>query len=194
MFGRLFQKKIMVEDVGSSAPEREPVAPARDGEAAASAATLARIVRLSDEIAATTRALDAAAFRGLAESHTEARRAALAAEEVALREVRRARVARMREERLGEGVWQAKLERAWEAAQRGETEYLLLRFPSELCEDGGRMINAPDPEWPSTLRGPAAEIHALWQAELKPHGFGLTARILEFPDGFPGDAGISLIW
>jgi hypothetical protein len=192
MFGRLFQKQFIIADVGMPTPE--PIAVERGREAEASVATLARIVRLSDEIAATTRALDAAGFRSLAESHAEARRTALHAEEVTLREVRRARVARMREERLGEGVWQAKVERALEAALRGENELLLLRFPSELCEDGGRMINAPDPDWPSTLRGPAAEIHALWQAELKPLGFGLTARILEFPDGFPGDAGISLTW
>jgi hypothetical protein len=33
-----------------------------------------------------------------------------------------------------------------------------------------------------------------WQRDLKPHGFGLAAQILEFPDGIPGDAGLILIW
>ena len=39
-----------------------------------------------------------------------------------------------------------------------------------------RMINAPDPDWPETLRGPAADVYARWGDELKPRGFGLAAR------------------
>ena len=33
-----------------------------------------------------------------------------------------------------------------------------------------------------------------WKRDLKPHGFGLAAQILEFPDGIPGDAGLILVW
>jgi hypothetical protein len=29
---------------------------------------------------------------------------------------------------------------------------------------------------------------------LKPLGFALSARIVSFPDGFPGDAELSLVW
>lgn len=166
----------------------------RADEAEASADTLARIVRLSEESAAATAVLDAGTFRTLVEAHADARRAARVAEEMARREARKARIAQLRAERLCEDDWRTKLERALEAAARGEKEFLLLRFPSELCEDGGRMINAPDPDWPSTLRGPAADVHARWVQELKPRGFGLVARILEFPGGYPGDAGLSLTW
>lgn len=189
MFGLAIRKKVAAS-VAAPAQTIED----RAQEAEASAATLARMVRISDEIAAATAALDATAFRGLAEAHADARRSAVRAEEEARREARRAHVARMREERLDEDAWRTKLERALEAAARGEKEFLLLRFPSELCEDGGRMINAPDPDWPTTLRGQAADVHARWRDELKPRGFGLAARILEFPGGFPGDAGLTLTW
>jgi len=191
MFGFVNKKQAAV--VSSPATDRA-AAESRVREAEATAATLARIVRVSDEIAATTASLDATAFRGMVEAHADARRAALRAEEVARRETRAARVAQLRDERLADETWRLLLERALEAAARGEKEFLLLRFPSELCEDGGRMINAPDPDWPSTLQGPAADIHARWRDELKPRGFGLVARILEFPGGFPGDAGLSLTW
>jgi hypothetical protein len=190
MFGLAFKKKAAT----TPAPAGTTI-DARADEAAASAATLARIVRVSDEIAATASAtLDAGAFRDLAEAHADARRAALKAEEIARRTAREAQVAAMREERLDDDGWRIRLERALEAAARGEKEFLLLRFPSELCEDGGRMINAPDPEWPTSLRGPAADVHARWHDELRSRGFGLTARVLEFPGGFPGDAGLFLTW
>lgn len=192
MFGLAMKKKAAVSVAVSAVTPS--VAEERAREAEASADTLARIVRISEEVAAQTAALDATAFRGLVEAHADAKRAASRAEEEARREARRAHVARMCEEHLDEDQWRAKLERALEAAARGEKEFLLVRFPSELCEDGGRMINAPDPDWPSTLRGPAADVYVRWRDELKPRGFGLVARILEFPGGFPGDAGIILTW
>jgi hypothetical protein len=192
MFGLALRKKV-ADPVVAPATKADAAA-ARAREAEASADTMARIVRISDEVAAATAALDAVAFRGLAQAHADARRAALRAEEEARREARRARVAQLCDERLSEDEWRTKLERALEAAARGEKEFLLLRFPSELCEDGGRMINAPDPDWPSTLRGSAADVFARWHEELKPRGFGLVARILEFPGGFPGDAGLTLTW
>ncbi|MDK9697856.1 MAG: hypothetical protein OEL76_15865 [Siculibacillus sp.] len=191
MFGLTLKKKVAIAVVDE--PAIRP-GEARAREAEATAATLSRIVRVSDEAAAAIAALDAVTFRDLASAHADARRAALRAEEEARRAARRARVEQLAAERLSEDDWRTKLERALEAAARGEKEFLLIRFPSELCEDGGRMINAPDPDWPKTLRGPAADIHARWRDELKPRGFGLAARILEFPGGFPGDAGLSLTW
>mgnify|MGYP001267655654 CR=1 FL=1 len=191
MFGLAIRKKTNAAAVAAPSVGSDEV---RAREAEASAATLARIVRVADEAAATAASLDAAAFRTLVEAHADARAAALRAEEAARREARTLRVAQMREERLDDDGWRDRLARALEAAARGEKEYLLIRFPSELCDDGGRMINAPDPDWPQTLRGQAADVYARWHEELKPRGFGLTARILEFPDGFPGDAGLSLTW
>lgn len=96
--------------------------------------------------------------------------------------------------RLSEASWQHMLRSARAAAQKGEEEQLLLRFPAELCTDRGRAINAPDPSWPTTLRGLAAEVFMRWKKELQPQGFGLAARVVEFPDGMPGDIGLFLEW
>jgi hypothetical protein len=71
---------------------------------------------------------------------------------------------------------------------------MLLRFPGELCSDGGRAVNVPDPNWPQTLRGEAAEMYLRWERDLKPCGFHLAARIVDFPGGMPGNIGLFLIW
>lgn len=83
---------------------------------------------------------------------------------------------------------------AREAARRGETGVAALTFPAALCMDGGRAINLPDPQWPATLRGKAADFFLRWDKDLRPLGFALSARIATFPDGFPGDAELSLVW
>jgi len=90
--------------------------------------------------------------------------------------------------------WRALLHEARHAAQRGDTELLVLRFPAALCSDGGRAINVPEHDWPSTLRGEAAETYLRFERELKPLGFHLLARVLEFPGGFIGDIGLFLHW
>ncbi len=91
-------------------------------------------------------------------------------------------------------LWHHILKESHDAAMNGETEHLILRFPSELCSDGGRAINAPDPEWPRTLRGEPAEVYLRWERDLRPRGFHIVARIMNFPDGFPGDVGLYLVW
>lgn len=98
------------------------------------------------------------------------------------------------EHHVADGQWRSIINGAHEAASRGEKEYLALRFPAEVCSDGGRAINAPEPTWPTTLRGEAAEVYLRWLAELQPKGFHLTARVLEFPGGIPGDIGLFLSW
>jgi CBS domain-containing protein len=90
--------------------------------------------------------------------------------------------------------WHRMLSEARLAAQKGEEEHLLLRFPCELCSDHGRAINAPDPSWPTTLRGIAAQLFMRWKEDLRDRGFSLHARVLEFPDGLPGDIGLFLAW
>ena len=51
-----------------------------------------------------------------------------------------------------------------------------------------------EPRWPGTLRGEAAEIYLRWERDLKPHGFHLSARVLDFPGDLPGDIGLFLVW
>ena len=104
------------------------------------------------------------------------------------------RVKELIDQHIADDTWKAMIHRAREAAEHGEKEVMLLRFPSDLCTDRGRAINVPLPDWPKTLRGEAAEIYLQWERGLKPEGFHLTARVLEFPGGTPGDIGLFLIW
>src|SRR5271154_6595547 len=91
--------------------------------------------------------------------------------------------------------WRELLHQARQGAERGEKEYLLLRFPSELCKDGARAINnPPNPDWPKTLQGEAMELYARWRDQLSPRGFHLAARVLDSPGGNPGDVGLFLFW
>ena len=136
----------------------------------------------------------AAAFRRMVEAHEDAKRQAREREIQIHEQAKLALVKKLAAQKLEDRAWKDLKDRAMAAAERGEKDFLLLRFPSALCADGGRMINAPDPNWPSSLRGPAADVFERWRDELKPAGFGLVARILEFPGGYPGDAGLTLTW
>ncbi len=109
-------------------------------------------------------------------------------------EIHKKDVYRLIDTHISDKEWNKLVHNAREAAERGQTEYLLLRFPHELCSDGGRAVNAPDPEWPRTLRGEAAEMYLRWERELRPRGFHLAARVVDFPYGMPGDIGLYLIW
>ncbi|HLY56817.1 MAG TPA: CBS domain-containing protein [Stellaceae bacterium] len=103
-------------------------------------------------------------------------------------------VAALTEAHVGSEKWASLLGQARKAAADGAKEFMLLRFPGDLCSDGGQAVNAPSPDWPRTLRGEAAEIYLRWERDLKPRGFRLTARVLDFPGGMPGDIGLFLAW
>jgi CBS domain-containing protein len=138
--------------------------------------------------------LDAAGFRNLVMNfeHQEDRQREDARR--AIVEQRRRRVAELIDEHISDEKWRLLLHQARGAAERGEKEFLLLQFPSQLCSDGGRAINVTEPDWPTTLRGDAAEIFLRWERDLRPHGFHLAARVLDFPNGVPGDIGLFLVW
>lgn len=106
----------------------------------------------------------------------------------------RKRVKELSEQHVGDEQWTELMRRAREAAKSGRTEFQLMRFPSQLCSDGGRAINVNEEGWEKSLRGEARELYERWEKELKPEGFHLSAKILDFPDGFPGDAGLYLTW
>lgn len=80
------------------------------------------------------------------------------------------------------------------AAQRGETELLVMRFPVALCDDRGRAINNSEADWPQTLRGRPRQAYEFWRDRLKPAGYQLKAMIIEWPGGLPGDVGFFLKW
>ena len=80
------------------------------------------------------------------------------------------------------------------AFDNGERELMLIKFPSVLCEDGGRRINNHLEGWQDTLPGVFRKIHRWWEQELKAGGFTFSARIIDFPGGMPGDVGIFIGW
>lgn len=100
----------------------------------------------------------------------------------------------MLQQHVGDEMWDTLMTHARVAATHGEREIVLLRFPAGLCSDGARKINNADPHWSETLRGEAAEFHTRWKRDLKPAGFGLSARVLNYPQGTPGDVALVLAW
>ncbi len=108
---------------------------------------------------------------------------------------RRRQIKALLDHHVSKQLWRELLEHAQLAARGGERELMLLRFPSDLCSDGGRKIDVVEKGWEETLRGEAAEIYDRWRKELKPQGFGLAARIVSYDDqGAIGDIGLYLTW
>ncbi|MBB6252729.1 CBS domain-containing protein [Nitrospirillum iridis] len=136
----------------------------------------------------------AADFRHLVGSFHDDKARQLASQRKEALVRRQEKVKELIDHHVADHGWHKLLEGAHDAAARGEKEFLLLRFPAELCSDGARAINVPEPDWPRTLRGEAAEIYQRWHRELQPEGFSLTARVLDFPNGIPGDVGLFLVW
>jgi hypothetical protein len=81
-----------------------------------------------------------------------------------------------------------------QAAVSGKNELMLLRFPVELCTDRGRAINNSEPDWPATLVGTPRQLFELWEERLKQNGYRLSASIIDWPHGMPGDVGLFLKW
>ena len=125
-----------------------------------------------------------------AEISAEGFRALVAAYENAAREdeAKQARLAKEQQEAIIRSLEAQRLDDA------GKNEYMLIRFPAQLCRDGGRAINASDHEWPKSLRGAPADIFQRWRDDLHPLGFKIGAQIITFPDGLLGDAALFLMW
>jgi hypothetical protein len=80
------------------------------------------------------------------------------------------------------------------AAKNGVHRLQVVTFPCTFCSDGGRRINIADPEWPSSLEGFAKKAYDFYAKELKPLGYKLSAEIISFPGGVPGEAALILKW
>jgi len=80
------------------------------------------------------------------------------------------------------------------AASNGLTEIQVYRFPNALCTDRGRAINQQEAGWERTLTGLPKEMYQFWERQLRPRGYKIRFQIVDFPDGMPGDVGITLKW
>jgi hypothetical protein len=80
------------------------------------------------------------------------------------------------------------------AVNNGQTEVEVGRFPNSLLTDHGRAINQQEKGWENTLTGLPKELFEFWKQFLQPKGFRIKFQIVDWPDGKPGDVGISLSW
>ena len=97
-------------------------------------------------------------------------------------------------DRSPEQLMQMLMQLVTRAAERGQTEVQVYRFPNSLCTDGGRRINNSLPNWEETLEGRPKLGYEFWRDHLRPLGFGFRAEVLEYPGGMPGDIGFFLMW
>jgi CBS domain-containing protein len=162
----------------------------RGGKSAAAPPPSAPIADRAD----AARAFSAAAFRDEARTFVRDAVQQTAAAKQAMREERRRQAQALLHDHVGDAAWRELIGGAEASAKRGDKEFLLYRFSSDLCSDGGRMIDVAEPGWEKTLRGAPAEIIERWRRELKPRGFGLSARIVSYEDGVLGDIGLVLTW
>ena len=79
-------------------------------------------------------------------------------------------------------------------AELGQHQFLALQFSSELLTDGGRRVNNFEPDWPDSLQGHAKRAYDFFEEHLKPAGYRLQAKILDYPNGNLGDVGLFLCW
>lgn len=80
------------------------------------------------------------------------------------------------------------------AVSNGLTEVEVGRFPNQICTDFGRAINQQEPGWENTLTGLPRELFLFWREYLQPRGYRLKFQIVNWPNGMPGDIGITLAW
>jgi hypothetical protein len=80
------------------------------------------------------------------------------------------------------------------AVGNGLSEVEVGRFPNSLCSDRGRAINQQEPGWEETLLGLPKELYQFWKKHLQARGYRIKFQIIDWPNGLPGDIGITLSW
>jgi hypothetical protein len=80
------------------------------------------------------------------------------------------------------------------AVANGLTEVLVGTFPNMVCTDRGRAINQQEAGWETTLTGLPKELFEFWEKHLQPRGYKIKYEIINFPNGMPGDIGVTLSW
>ncbi len=97
-------------------------------------------------------------------------------------------------DRTPEQLLQQVMQLVSQAAERGQQEVQVYRFPNSLCSDRGRRINNAEDGWETTLEGRPKLAYEFWHEHLRPLEFGLRAEVVDYPGGMPGDIGFFLTW
>ena len=85
--------------------------------------------------------LIAADFRCLVADHEKQEMRHRQEQRRAAAEPRERRVVELIEHHLSDDSWRTLVRQARLTAERGEKDFILLRFPSQLCSDGGRVVD-----------------------------------------------------
>lgn len=80
------------------------------------------------------------------------------------------------------------------AVDSGRTEVRVGQFPNVLFTDRGRAINQQESGWETTLTGLPKELYDFWKKHMQSRGYRLKVEIVDWPNGMPGDVGITLTW
>jgi hypothetical protein len=80
------------------------------------------------------------------------------------------------------------------AARQGHHKLEVMTFPCNYCNDGGRRINNLLPDWPTSLEGFAKRAYEFYERELKPLGFKISAQVVSYEGGVPGNITMHLKW
>ncbi len=80
------------------------------------------------------------------------------------------------------------------AVSNGMTEVFIGRVPNQVFTDHGRAINQAEPGWENTLTGLPKELYDFWKKYLQPRGYKLRFQVVDYPEGIPGDIGMTLSW
>ena len=80
------------------------------------------------------------------------------------------------------------------AARQGHHQLEVMTFPCSYCNDGGRRINNQLADWPVSLEGFAKRAYEFYERELKPLGFKVTAQVVSYEGGVPGNIAMYLKW
>jgi len=113
---------------------------------------------------------------------------------------------------LTDDIIKSGMDRIRRAFERGETELMISAFPCAFCTDQGRAVlnegappinkpskeelaaRAEEPEWLATMPAGVRKVFDFWKSDLKNGGFKFVAKIINFPDGKPGDVGLFISW
>jgi hypothetical protein len=80
------------------------------------------------------------------------------------------------------------------AAEHGEREIRVLKFPAAYCIDHGRAINNLEDGWPETLSGYARRAYDVYARHFQPRGYRFRAQVLNYTDEGLGKVGLFLSW
>ncbi len=139
------------------------------------------------------------------EAKAYAEKVALAEAEDAVAEMKRQKEAQAEKQKLLDSYIKPsgisddeRLKRALAIIERGVrnrlTQVQFYTFPSDLCTDSGRAINQGETGWEQTLVGLPKELYEFWNKYLREKGYKLKVEIIDFPNGMPGDVGMTLAW